>query len=131
VEKGLEVRLEQGDLKTVAYLDDDCLKRLEKSLQSLLKTQEFIDGHRKDYSRQDLEVPHVTLAYNQVPGSDEHADKAGVMAVGFYGHEEGFGLYLGIHWGTLHLSGQFYFPNASLSDLLKTIQSANTFLVAN
>jgi hypothetical protein len=129
--KGLEIYLEEGDLKTVAYLDEECLKRVEKSLRSLIMSQQYIADNWKDYSHQELEEPSVTLAYNEVPGTDEHADKAGVTAIGFYGHEGGFGLYLGVFWGRLHHSGQFYFPKTSLSDLLQIIQGANTFLIAN
>ena len=130
-ETGVEVQFEEGNLKTVAYLDEDCLKRLEKSLGSLIKTQQYLTDHRSEYSHQDLQEPNVTIAYNQLPGSDERADKAGIMAVGFYGHDEGFGLYFDVFWGRLHHSGQFYFPKASVSDLLKILQSAKPFLVAN
>lgn len=130
-EKGVEVQFEEGNLKTAAYLDEDCLKRLEKSLGSLIKSQQYFTDHISEYSHQELQVPDVTMAYNQLPGSDEHADKAGIMAVGFYGHDGGFGLYFGVFWGRLHHSGQFYFPKASVSDLLKILQSAKPFLVAN
>ena len=127
-EKGLEVQVEEGDLKTVAYLDEDCLKRLEKAISSLIRTQQHVSEHLKEYSTPDLERPQVTTAYNQVPGSDEHTEKAGVMQVGFYGHEEGFGVYLGVSWSRVRPGGQFYFPKATLTDLLKIIQATNVFL---
>jgi hypothetical protein len=130
-EKGLIVQVEEGDLKTVAYLDEDCLKRLETSISSLIKSQQYVSEHLKEHSPQDLKRPCVTIAYNQVPGSDEHAEKAGVMEVGFYGDEDGFGAFLGVSWGRVHPSGQFYFPKASLTDLLKMIRATNAFRAAS
>jgi hypothetical protein len=130
-EKGLEVRVEEGSIKAIVYLDDDCLKRLEKSLPSLLEDQQYMSDHLKEYSSRDLAIPHAIALYNQVPGSDEHAEKAGIMDVGFYGHDEGFGVYLRIPWGRIHPSGQFYFPRARLIDLLKIIQATNVFLAAS
>jgi hypothetical protein len=130
--KGLEVQGEEGDLKTVAYLDEDCLKRLETSISSLIKIQQYASEHLKKYSSQNLERPQVRIAYNQVPGSDENTgEKAGIMEVGFYGHEEGFGVYLYISGGRVHPSGQFYFPKATLSDLLKIIQATNAFVASS
>lgn len=127
-EKGLEVQVEEGELKTVVYLDEDCVKRLEKSIPSLIKIQQYASEHLNENSSQDLKRPHVSTAYNQVPGSEEHAEKAGIMEVGFYGHEEGFGVYLYVSGGRVHRSGQLYFPKATLTDLLKIIQATNTFL---
>jgi len=130
-EKGLEVQVEEGSIKAVAYLDEDCLKRFEKSLPSLLASQQHMGDHLKEYSSRDLAVPHAIALYNQVPGSDEHAEKAGIMDVGFYGHDEGFGVYLHVPWGRVHASGQFYFPKARLTDLLKIIQATNVFLAGS
>jgi hypothetical protein len=130
-EKGLEVRVEEGNIKAIVYLDDDCLKRLEKSLPSLLEDQQYMSDHLKEYSSRDLVIPHAIGLYNQIPGSHEHAEKAGIMDVGFYGHDEGFGVYLHIPWGRIHPSGQFYFPRARLIDLLKIIQATNVFLAAS
>ena len=130
-EKGLEIRLAEGELTTVAYLDEDCLKRLAGVLPSLIMSQQYFSDHLNDYSQQDLERPEVITAYDEVPGSDEHAEKAGVAQFGFYGHDEGFGLYVSVPPGPAHHSGQFYFPKASLADLLKIIQAANTFLTVN
>jgi hypothetical protein len=100
-------------------------------LGSLIKSQQYFTAHITEYSHQDLQEPNVTMAYNRLPGLDEHADKAAIMAVGFYWHDGGFGLYFDVFWGRLHHSGQFYFPDASVSDVLKILQSANPFLVAN
>jgi hypothetical protein len=130
-EKGLEVQGEEGDLKTVAYLDEDCLKRLEKSLPSLIRIQKYRSDHLKEYSSQDLAIPQTTVAYNRVPGSDERAEKAGILSVGFYGHEEGFGVYLYVSGGRVHRSGQFYFPKATLTDLLKIVEATNGFLAVS
>ena len=129
--KGLEVQVEEGSVKAVAYLDEDCLKRLEKSLPSLIQGQQYRSDHSKDHSSQDLAEPQVTLAYNEVPGSDERAEKAGIMSVGYYGHEDGFGVYLNVSYGRVHPSGQFYFPKATLTDLLKIIQATNAYLASS
>jgi len=129
--KGLEVQVEEGSIKAVAYLDEDCLKRLERSLPSLLEVQQYMSDHLKEYSSRDLAIPHAIALFNEVPGSDVHAEKAGIMDVGFYGHDEGFGVYLHIPWGRVHPSGQFYFPNDRLTDLLKIIQATNVFLAAS
>jgi hypothetical protein len=121
-EMGLEVRLEQEGMNAVAYLDQDCLQGLRLSLESFREAAKDVTDQR----------PHVTTVYNSQPGAPETAEKAGNLTVGWYGHDDGWGVYLGVPPRKSGSGGgQFYFPEARFEKLLEIIDNTMIFLSAN
>ncbi len=131
---GLEVRFQGTDQTITVYLDEDCIKRLQKSVASLEKSQQFAQEHLREKSSADLATPHVTIAYNdstKFTNADGQTETAAILHVGYYGYDGGFGVYLAPVWGVDHHGAQFYYQTASLSDLSKILSATSSFLSSN
>lgn len=121
-ERGLEIRLEQGDVKAVVYLDQNCLQSLHSSLEFFRRETKDVTDHR----------PHVTTIYNDLPGTPETEEKAGILQVGWYGYDDGWGMHLSVPPGKNGRGGgQFYLPQARFEKLLEIINSTMMFLSSN
>ena len=121
-ERGLEVRLGQGDAKAVTFLDQNCLQRLQSSLEFFRRETKDVTDHR----------PHITTIYNGLPGTPETTEKAGILEVAWYGHDDGWGMYRYVPPGKNGSGGgQFYFPQMRFDRLLEIINNTMMFLSSN
>lgn len=126
--KGIEVNLENPSQKAYLYIDEDGLQELEASLNSLEGTEHFILQHRDRYGSADLRVPHLTTAVNQSPINGE---SYGVLELGFYQHESGFGVYFFAPPGKSHSSAQLWLQNVDIGQITLLIRSGRAFLTVN
>jgi hypothetical protein len=128
---GLELRFSGEDVADSVYLDEDCVVRLQKSLESL-KAQaafELVNGPRLDSA--DVSVPQVVVAYNDYSTSilpDGQSERAGILALGFYRYGGRLGVYLAPTKSRPERNLQFYFPEATLTELCKFFEDAQAFL---
>jgi hypothetical protein len=130
---GLEVRFRGADQVTV-YLDDDSVKRLRGAVTSLQQSQLFDEEHRGEKSPADLAITRVTSVYNDYTKwvrPDGQTETAGILHVGYYWHEGGFGVYLAPVWGVNHQSAELRYPTASLTDLSQILLATSAFLNSN
>jgi hypothetical protein len=98
---------------------------------SLEKSQLFEEEHRSEKSPADLAIPRITTVYNDYTNwvrPDGQTETAAILRVGYYGYDDGFGVYLASVWGINHHSAEFRYPTASLTDLSKILFAASAFL---
>ena len=106
----------------MTYLVQDCLQRLHSSLEFFRRETKDVTDYR----------PHLTTVYNGLPGSPETAEKAGILKVGWYGHDDWWGIYFCVPPGKNGTGGgQFYFPQERFEKLLEIIKTSMTFLSSN
>lgn len=130
---GLEVHFSGVDLADSIYLDEDCLVRLQKSLASLEAQRLYLAQHGPDHDSADLPTPRIVMAYNDystITLPDGRTEKAGVLSLGYYEHGGRFGVYLAPTKSKARQNLQSYFPEATLVDLSRFLEEAQSFLVS-